>query len=180
MRERDLVYWKSLMDGHARCGEIELAKCPKGMLFRGLCLIDGFSKSGKVDEARKVFDMMPSRNLVSWNAMINGYMKLCDFDSARGLFDQMEMRNVVAWNSMIAGYELNDRFREAMEMFETMVNSGPKATHATLMRALSAASGSGLLSKGRWLHSYLFDNRFEIDGVFDTDRDVLEVWVILT
>ena len=133
-------------------------------------MIDGFSKSGKIDKARKVFDMMPSRNLVYWNAIINGYMKSCDFDSARRLFDQMEIRNVVTWNSMITGYEWNDRFREAKEMFETMVNSVPKPAHATLMRDLSAVSGSGLLSKGRWLHSYLLDNRFEIDGVLDTER----------
>ncbi|CAL5406195.1 unnamed protein product [Camellia sinensis] len=173
MEERDLVSWNSLMDGYARCGGIEIAlelfdEMPERDAVSWTVLVDGFSKSGKVDEARKVFNRMPSRNLVSWNAMINGYMKSGDFNSARRLFDQMEFRNVITWNSMIAGYELNGQFTEALKLFQMMLNIGPMPTHATLVSAISAISGLALLSKGRWLHSYLVQNRFELDGVLGT------------
>ncbi|XP_042504322.1 pentatricopeptide repeat-containing protein At3g16610 [Macadamia integrifolia] len=39
----------------------------------GNALIDMYSKCGKVDVAREVFDKIPYKDIVSWNAMIAGY-----------------------------------------------------------------------------------------------------------
>ncbi|MBA0847383.1 hypothetical protein Goshw_017112 [Gossypium schwendimanii] len=39
----------------------------------GTALIDFYSKCGFLEDARKVFDEMSERDLVSWNAMISGY-----------------------------------------------------------------------------------------------------------
>ncbi|KAF8379508.1 hypothetical protein HHK36_028944 [Tetracentron sinense] len=42
-------------------------------VFVANSLIDMYSKFGSLWSANKVFDQMPSRNLVSWNCMISGY-----------------------------------------------------------------------------------------------------------
>ncbi|XP_019052578.1 PREDICTED: pentatricopeptide repeat-containing protein At1g06140, mitochondrial-like [Nelumbo nucifera] len=38
-------------------------------------LVDMYSKMGDIESAQQVFNRMPSRNLVSWNAMISGYVQ---------------------------------------------------------------------------------------------------------
>ncbi|KAM1822125.1 hypothetical protein ACFX1X_024572 [Malus domestica] len=173
MRDRDLVTWNSLVDGYARCGEVEVAmelfdQMQERDLFSWTVLVDGLSKCGKVEMAREVFDRMPNRNLVSWNAMINGYMKAGDFEMARQLFSGMPAKDVITWNSMIAGYEFNGRFMEALELFQEILKEDIMPSHATLVSALSAVSGLAILSKGRWIHSFMVKNGFELDGVLGT------------
>ncbi|XP_035540856.1 pentatricopeptide repeat-containing protein At2g27610-like [Juglans regia] len=66
--------------GDARC-------IPKGRAVHGKIITSGFrpdvyannhlislyAKSNRMDDARKVFDAMPERNLISWTALISGY-----------------------------------------------------------------------------------------------------------
>ncbi|XP_057837801.1 pentatricopeptide repeat-containing protein At4g02750-like isoform X2 [Cryptomeria japonica] len=39
----------------------------------GNALVDMYAKCGSIDKARELFDRMPQRNVISWNAMISGY-----------------------------------------------------------------------------------------------------------
>ncbi|GAV77581.1 PPR domain-containing protein/PPR_2 domain-containing protein/PPR_3 domain-containing protein/DYW_deaminase domain-containing protein [Cephalotus follicularis] len=38
----------------------------------GTALVDMYAKSGRIDTAFKVFEYMPQKNVVAWNAMLNG------------------------------------------------------------------------------------------------------------
>ncbi|ONI11308.1 hypothetical protein PRUPE_4G100900 [Prunus persica] len=58
-------------------------------LFVGSALIDMYCKCGDVDEARKFFDMMPSKNTVTWNEMIHGYAQNGRGDEAVLLYRDM-------------------------------------------------------------------------------------------
>ena len=53
-------------------------------------MISGYSKNGDLCRARKLFDVMPLRNLVSWSAMIDGYISCNDYVRALSLFLEME------------------------------------------------------------------------------------------
>ncbi|MCO5570779.1 hypothetical protein L7F22_024507 [Adiantum nelumboides] len=44
-------------------------------LFLGTALVDSYAKSTNLQAARKVFDMMPNRNVVTWCSMIAGYVQ---------------------------------------------------------------------------------------------------------
>ncbi|CAL2275995.1 unnamed protein product [Prunus armeniaca] len=70
----------------------------------GTSLVDMYAKCGDVFESRKVFDYMPERNVVAWNAIIGGYLRSGDTASAVFLFEKMSMRTSVTWIEMIAGF----------------------------------------------------------------------------
>ncbi|XP_052165346.1 putative pentatricopeptide repeat-containing protein At3g25970 [Oryza glaberrima] len=59
-------------------------------VFAASALLDVYAKCGRVRDARQVFDGMPERNTVSWNALIAGYTESGDMASALELFLEME------------------------------------------------------------------------------------------
>lgn len=58
-------------------------------VFVGNALINMYGKCGNLQEARKVFDKMPERNVVSWTVMIASYAQHRHGKEARCLFDKM-------------------------------------------------------------------------------------------
>lgn len=59
-----------------------------GDVFVGSSLVDMYAKCGAIGDARKVFDEMPVRNVVSWSGMICGYTQLGENEEALRLFRQ--------------------------------------------------------------------------------------------
>jgi pentatricopeptide repeat protein len=89
-------------------------------LFVGSSLIDVYVKCKNVEKARKVFDKMPERNVVSWTAMLAGYAHNGRVDDALKLFREMPEKNAVSWNAMIAGFTQNGFVEEALKLFQEM------------------------------------------------------------
>ncbi|XP_047306922.1 pentatricopeptide repeat-containing protein At3g21470-like [Impatiens glandulifera] len=98
------------------------AECLKmGILFDvmvGTSLIHMYGKCDDIIAARKVFDYMPKRNVVTWNALLGGYMRNHDTNSASVLFNQMSVKSVITWNEMIDGYARNGDILTARKMFD--------------------------------------------------------------
>lgn len=59
-------------------------------LFVGNGLIAMYGKCGYLSEAWRVLDEMPSRDVVSWNAMVSGYAQNGQFDKAVEICREME------------------------------------------------------------------------------------------
>jgi pentatricopeptide repeat protein len=78
--------------------------------FRGTGLyslnkkISHLIRTGRLCEARTVFDNAEHRNTVTWNSMISGYVQRRELAKARELFDELPERDIVSWNLMISGY----------------------------------------------------------------------------
>jgi pentatricopeptide repeat protein len=99
----DSVTVVGVLQACARLGTLEEGKLVHGYVIRsgfqsdafvGTSLVDMYAKCGIVDVARRVFDKMSKRNVVSWNAMISGYAQNGFADEALGLFRQMELEGV--------------------------------------------------------------------------------------
>ncbi|KAM1221343.1 hypothetical protein ACFX2J_009015 [Malus domestica] len=83
---------------------------------------------GQIEKARRVFDQMPDKNIVSWNSMVGGYFQVMlggmiqegRIDDARRLYDMMPKKDVVARTNMIGGCFQIDRLAEACEIFYEM------------------------------------------------------------
>ncbi|XP_048446602.1 pentatricopeptide repeat-containing protein At4g25270, chloroplastic-like [Pyrus x bretschneideri] len=73
---------------------------PRSLLRRNVGLsaklLRLYAASGLMDEAHKVFDEMPNRDVsaVTWNALISGYAELGLFEDAMALYFQMEEEEV--------------------------------------------------------------------------------------
>ncbi|XP_027332534.1 putative pentatricopeptide repeat-containing protein At5g09950 [Abrus precatorius] len=56
----------------------------------GSALVDMYAKCGRIDYASRFFDLMPVRNIYSWNSMISGFARHGQGRKARKLFTQMK------------------------------------------------------------------------------------------
>ncbi|KAI3814610.1 hypothetical protein L1987_14250 [Smallanthus sonchifolius] len=90
--------------------------------FIANALITLYSKWEHINEAEKVFDEMPSRDLVSWNAILSGY-------------------------SQEGSYEV-----EAVSTFIEMIRLGMKFDHVSFTSAVSACGHARNLGLGKQIH----------------------------
>lgn len=112
-------------------------------------MVSGYAQNGMLDDARKVFDVMPERNQVSWNALIAMYFKCGSIQEALEAFEEMEERDVVSWNTMIMGYARHGLGKESLRVFDTtMRTTNTKPDDITMVGVLSACSHAGLVEKG--------------------------------
>ncbi|EYU37731.1 hypothetical protein MIMGU_mgv1a017991mg, partial [Erythranthe guttata] len=106
-------------------------------------LVHMYSKFGCLKIARKLFDNMPERNVVSWNAIISGYSENEFGEEALSMFNEMRRK----------GFS-GDIF--------TLTN-GIKLDSVSLITILSGCSFSGALQQGRRVHALVIKTGFQAD-----------------
>nr|XP_043607706.1 pentatricopeptide repeat-containing protein At5g08305-like [Erigeron canadensis] len=121
-----------------------------------------------VGYARKVFDEMTNKNLISWNSMLGCYVKCREVVLAREVFDSMAERNVVSWSSMIDGYVKCGEYSEALDVFGKMKRSGVDANEVTMVSVLGACAHLGALEQGVKMHSYIVEKKISLTLVLRT------------
>ncbi|KAM7265836.1 hypothetical protein ACFE04_003519 [Oxalis oulophora] len=74
-------------------------------IFVGSSLLDMYAKSGKIHEARRIFECLPERDIVSCTAIISGYAQLSLDEEALELFRRLQMEgmssNYVTYTSIL-------------------------------------------------------------------------------
>ncbi|XP_010253409.1 PREDICTED: pentatricopeptide repeat-containing protein At2g35030, mitochondrial-like [Nelumbo nucifera] len=84
-------------------------------------LINKLSREGKIYEARRLFDRMPERDVITWTNVISGYIKCGMIKEARILFDHVAAKkNVVTWTALLNGYFQSKQILEAEKLFRQM------------------------------------------------------------
>ncbi|KAL6013040.1 hypothetical protein ACLOJK_003530 [Asimina triloba] len=83
-------------------------------------LIFMYSQGGSLDIARRIFDEMPVKTVVSWNTMIAAYDRCNDFMAADFLFENNPEKNVVSWNTMITRHVKSGNVVAASRIFDRM------------------------------------------------------------
>jgi pentatricopeptide repeat protein len=66
----------------------------KSDVFVGSSLIDMYGKCGSIEDAEKVFNRMPTQNVVAWSAMIQAHVKCGQGQKALALSRQMQRGGV--------------------------------------------------------------------------------------
>ena len=57
-------------------------------------LITKLRKDGRIYDARKMFDEMPERDVITWTTLITGYIKCGMIAEARKLFDRLDAKKM--------------------------------------------------------------------------------------
>lgn len=100
-------------------------------VFVGNALITLYSRQDMLEHARKVFDEIPSRDIVSWNAMISGYTKEGSYGA------------------------------EAIRLFIEMAREGMKLDHVSFTSAVSACGYERNWELGRQIHGLTIKAGYE-------------------
>jgi pentatricopeptide repeat protein len=64
-------------------------------VFVGSTLTCMYAKCGSIEDARRVFNKMPTHNVVAWNAMISGHLRCGQGHKALELFQQMQYEGMM-------------------------------------------------------------------------------------
>ncbi|KAK3040444.1 hypothetical protein RJ639_028693 [Escallonia herrerae] len=136
-----------------------------------------YSQLGDLLYARKVFDEVSERCVVSCNAMLDAYGKNGDMGSAIFLFGRMLERDIYSWTSIISGYGRNGCFREAIQFFRMMIvhedvmQGRVRPSEATFVSVLTSCAnlhGRGGLCQGKQIHAYIVKNESELSVFLGT------------
>eukprot|EP01018_Ginkgo_biloba_P020813 Gb_00194 [translate_table: standard] len=123
----NLATMVSVLPACAHLAALQRGKCIHGSVIRsafesdvfvGNSLIDMYSKCGNVEIARRLFDKMSKRDVVSWNVMIAGYAMHGHGEEALALFLEMQRQTCI------------------------------KPNHITFLCILTACSHAGLVDEG--------------------------------
>ncbi|XP_031285842.1 pentatricopeptide repeat-containing protein At5g66520-like [Pistacia vera] len=132
-------------------------------------LIHMYVNFESLEEAKRVFDKMLKRDVVSWTSLINGFAKWGFVDKALKVFELMpKERNSIVWNAIIAAYVHSNRFHEAFSLFERMKEEDVVLDKYVAASMLSACTGLGSLEQGKWIHCYIEENGIELDSKLAT------------
>ncbi|CAB4297936.1 unnamed protein product [Prunus armeniaca] len=132
------------------------ASCQDWNLFVHNSLVSMYGRFGLVDVARHLFDKMPTRDEISWNAMISGYASKGMWTEAFELFGSMRMEglgvDILTWNTIAGGCLRTGNFKGALELLSQMRICGILLDSVALIIGLSACSHIGVIKLGKEIH----------------------------
>ncbi|XP_050245251.1 pentatricopeptide repeat-containing protein At5g50390, chloroplastic-like [Quercus robur] len=81
---------------HAKQAHASLVRHGFGLdIVANTALVDFYSKWGRMEDARHVFDKMPQKNVISWNALIAGYGNHGHGEEAIEMFERMLQEKMI-------------------------------------------------------------------------------------
>ncbi|CAL4935444.1 unnamed protein product [Urochloa decumbens] len=158
----NVVTLVSVFKACAGAGEFDLAMGVAGLaikwnLFEIIevqnSLITLYLRMGDAAAARRVFDEMQVRDVVSWTALLDVYAELGDLEGARRILDAMPERNEVSWGTLIARHEQNGDAAEAVRLYSQMLADSCRPNSSCFSSVLSACATLQDLRGGTQIHT---------------------------
>ncbi|PKA55852.1 Pentatricopeptide repeat-containing protein [Apostasia shenzhenica] len=116
-------------------------------------LVHMYFSCGAMAEAELMFDIMQTRDVVSYNIMITHFTKRGKMDRGHQLFNEMPERSVRSWTALIAGYVQWKNPKEAVHLFLEMESkAGILPNEVTAVAILAACADLGNLDLGKKIH----------------------------
>ncbi|CAE5958028.1 unnamed protein product [Arabidopsis arenosa] len=142
--------------------QIHCVACVSGLdvdAFVQGSLFHMYMRCGRMSDARKVFDRMSDRDVVTCSALICGYARKGCLDEVVRILSEMEKSgiepNIVSWNGILSGFNRSGYHREAVIMFQKMHSLGFCPDQVTVSSVLPSVGDSEMLNMGRQIHGYV-------------------------
>ncbi|PIN20517.1 hypothetical protein CDL12_06803 [Handroanthus impetiginosus] len=118
----------------------------------GNSLISMYVKSDRMEYARKAFEFLFEKNLVSYNALVNGYTRNLDSEGAFELFNQIENSNVVAdaftFASLLSGAASVGAIGKGEQIHACLLKSGFESNLSVCNALISMYTRCGNIEAG--------------------------------
>ncbi|KAJ6418940.1 hypothetical protein OIU84_029108 [Salix udensis] len=122
-------------------------------VYASSALLDMYAKCERVEEAYDVFQCMPVRNFVSWNALIDGFVQVGDRETAFWLLHCMQKEGVRVEDGTFAPLLTlldGDKFYKlTMQLHCKIIKHGLELYNALCNATLTAYSECGLLEDAK-------------------------------
>ncbi|KAI3498686.1 hypothetical protein L1887_34463 [Cichorium endivia] len=124
-------------------------------------LVDLYVKSGRVNYARRVFDLMMEKDVICSTSMISGYMRQGFVEDAEDIFNKTTHKDVVVFNAMIEGYSKSiETSKNAINIYITMQRLNFKPNMSTFASIIGACSLLSASEVGQQVHGQLMKTEF--------------------
>ncbi|WOL18375.1 pentatricopeptide repeat-containing protein [Canna indica] len=133
---------------------------PLDLFSRNLALADR-ARSGDLAAARRAFDGMPERDVVTWTLMVDGHMKRGDVSEAVGYFESCPYKSVISFTAFMSGFVLNGCYLDALVHFRRMLASGLMPNEVTFTCVLKACVGAGEFELGKGVVGLIVKTNFD-------------------
>ncbi|KAL0907852.1 hypothetical protein M5K25_022296 [Dendrobium thyrsiflorum] len=128
----------------ASYASLTIQSCPRSLNSLLDCnrRLNFLSKSGRLSDARRLFDEMPHRDAISWNTLISAYARSGLFPDALRLFYSCPQlhSSSIPWSSLISGFSRHGRAADALLLFRRMLAAGIHPDPYSLGASLRACS----------------------------------------
>ncbi|ESW11724.1 hypothetical protein PHAVU_008G054600 [Phaseolus vulgaris] len=159
--EAGIVSWGSMVSGYVWNGKYEDGIKAFRLMVRELVVVDirtvttvisACANAGILDFGRHIHAYVQKIghriDAYVGSSLIDMYSKCGSLDDAWMIFRQVNKPNVILWTSMISGCSLQGQGRQAISLFEEMLNQGIMPNEVTFLGVLNACSHAGLLDEG--------------------------------
>ncbi|PIN17614.1 hypothetical protein CDL12_09727 [Handroanthus impetiginosus] len=160
MTERDIITWNTMIAGYEKSDPYEAINLYSSLEFEGLTpncftftsVIAAVANMAVLGVGEQFHGGILRRGLGDdlgvANALIDMYAKCGNIMNSCKIFNEMHVKNVVSWTSMMVGYGSHGHGKEAIALFDKMVQSGVRPDRIVFVAVLNACSHTGLVDEG--------------------------------
>ncbi|KAJ7562637.1 hypothetical protein O6H91_03G078200 [Diphasiastrum complanatum] len=178
MNERDAVSWNVMITGYAQQGFGKKALAlyeqmkQEGVqpdIITYVVLLNACGRIAALEQGERLHSYIIRSGFESavivGSALVDMYAKCGHIGLARQVFNKMQEPNVLSWNAMIAGYAEHGLGKEALALYEQMIQQGAQANDVTFVVLLKACASIVALEQGQQLHSHINESGFGLDVI---------------
>ena len=97
------------------------------------------------------------------NALVDVYGKCGNEKASKQVFDEMDERNVVSWNAIITSFSFRGLYKDATDVFRSMIEAGMIPNSVTISSMLPVLAELGLFRLGMEVHGFSLRMGIESD-----------------
>ncbi|KAK9081986.1 hypothetical protein Syun_030968 [Stephania yunnanensis] len=132
----------------------------------GNALVDFYAKCRTVDVARRKFNLIKEKDLISWNSMLAGYAMGGCHEEAILLLNEMKalgfVPDIITWNGLITGFTKTGDGNKGLHFFFRMCQTGIMPNVTSISSALAGCALTKDLKSGKQIHGYVARNKIEL------------------